>query len=55
MLLIGPEGGWSEDELALAEEAGFVRWSINPNVLRIETAAVVAASLIKYFGRQAGV
>jgi 16S rRNA (uracil1498-N3)-methyltransferase len=48
ILLIGPEGGWSERELAAAEVAGVGRWKISDAVLRIETAAVVAAGLARY-------
>lgn len=41
-LLIGPEGGLSEDELSQAESAGFVRVGFGPRVLRTETAALAA-------------
>lgn len=44
VLLIGPEGGFSEAELLLAEESGFLPLSLGPRVLRTETApmAVIA-------------
>lgn len=44
-LMIGPEGGWSERELAVIEAAGCVGVTLGPRVLRTETAglAVVAA------------
>lgn len=46
-LLIGPEGGLSHDERALALSSGFCAWQIGPRVLRTETAPIVAlASLI---------
>ncbi|MCC6679317.1 MAG: 16S rRNA (uracil(1498)-N(3))-methyltransferase [Phycisphaeraceae bacterium] len=48
LLLIGPEGGWSDDELRHAVSAGFHAWSFSPNVLRIETAATVAVALLRY-------
>jgi 16S rRNA (uracil1498-N3)-methyltransferase len=38
---IGPEGGWTDDEVALAEANGFERLSLGPRIYRIETAAVV--------------
>ena len=41
-LLIGPEGGLSEEELAQAERAGFVRIALGPRILRTETAALAA-------------
>ena len=51
-LLIGPEGGFSQAEVAAAEKAGASVASLGPNVLRTETAAVVAASLaLAHYGR----
>lgn len=46
-VLVGPEGGWHADELAAAEHAGFVRWRISPNVLRVETAASAAVAILR--------
>lgn len=45
-LLIGPEGGWRDDELALAAEHGANRTRFGPHTMRIETAAVAAASIV---------
>jgi 16S rRNA (uracil1498-N3)-methyltransferase len=39
---IGPEGGYSEDELEAFRLAGFRRASLGPRVLRTETAAIAA-------------
>lgn len=47
LVLIGPEGGWTEQELATAEQHGCVRWSLGPRVMRIETAAVAAAAILR--------
>jgi 16S rRNA (uracil1498-N3)-methyltransferase len=44
-LLIGPEPGFSEEELALARERGVAVATFGPVVLRTETAAIVAAAL----------
>ena len=41
---IGPEGGFSDDEVALAVAAGAVFASLGPNTLRTETAALVAVA-----------
>ena len=41
-LAIGPEGGWTEDELAAAEAARFSPASLSGNILRTETAVVAA-------------
>lgn len=44
-LLIGPEGGLSEEEIAQAEAAGFLPVTLGPRVLRTETAPVTALSV----------
>ena len=43
-LLIGAEGGFSEQEITQAIEQGFMPWQIGERVLRTETAPVVALS-----------
>ncbi|MEM9419906.1 MAG: RsmE family RNA methyltransferase [Planctomycetota bacterium] len=48
LLLVGPEGGWTERELAEAKAAGCVRWRMAEHVLRIETAATAAVSILRY-------
>lgn len=45
-LLVGPEGGFSPEELARAKEAGAVILRVGPHIMRIETAAVVAAGVL---------
>jgi len=45
-LLIGPEGGWTDTERAQASAAGWTAASLGPTVLRAETAAVAALSVI---------
>ena len=47
LALVGPEGGWTEDELRQIVAAGARRWRLNANVLRIETAAVAAAAVLR--------
>lgn len=42
-VLIGPEGGFTEDELAALRAAGAAPVRLGPHVLRTETAAVAAA------------
>jgi 16S rRNA (uracil1498-N3)-methyltransferase len=43
--LVGPEGGFTESEVALALENGWQPTSLGARILRIETAAIAAASL----------
>ena len=45
--LIGPEGGWSDDELETLNDCGCKPVTLGPRVLRTETAAVVAIALIQ--------
>ncbi|KFZ30380.1 16S rRNA methyltransferase [Pseudidiomarina salinarum] len=47
-LLIGPEGGFSDTEIALAAEHGFLPVRLGPRVLRTETAALAALTVIQY-------
>ncbi|MFU8828447.1 MAG: RsmE family RNA methyltransferase [Phycisphaerales bacterium] len=44
--LVGPEGGWTQGELEAARRVGAQIVGLGPHILRIETAAVVLASLI---------
>jgi 16S rRNA (uracil1498-N3)-methyltransferase len=48
MVVLGPEGGFTEAEAAAAEAAGFVVAGLGPRVLRAETAAVAACTLVQY-------
>jgi 16S rRNA (uracil1498-N3)-methyltransferase len=45
-LFVGPEGGFSEQEIDAAKEAGLVEASLGPSILRTETAALVGATLV---------
>ncbi len=46
-LAIGPEGGFSPGERAVLEAAGFVGARLGPRILRTETAALVALSVLQ--------
>jgi len=41
-LVVGPEGGWTEDELDQFQKEGWVSASLGPTILRTETAAIAA-------------
>lgn len=47
-VLIGPEGGFTTEEVAQAREAGFQVVSLGPRRLRVETAALTAVALLQY-------
>jgi 16S rRNA (uracil1498-N3)-methyltransferase len=47
-ILIGPEGGFSPGEAALARKAGFQVVSLGPRRLKVATAALAAITLIQY-------
>ncbi len=47
-VFIGPEGGFSEEEIDMAKEAGFTPVSLGRRILRTETAGLVALSFIMY-------
>jgi len=45
-LALGPEGGWTENEIKMFREAGWVSASLGGNILRAETAAIAGVSVI---------
>jgi 16S rRNA (uracil1498-N3)-methyltransferase len=47
-LLIGPEGGLSDSEIAQAERSGFNSLRLGPRVLRTETAPLAALSVLQF-------
>lgn len=53
-LLVGPEGGLSEDEIAAAEAAGFRPAALGPRVLRTETAPVAALAVCQWLWGDGG-
>lgn len=46
-LLVGPEGGLSEEEIRAAEGAGFASLQLGPRVLRTETAPLAAIAILQ--------
>ena len=45
-LLIGPEGGWTDQEEDAFRAVGFTAVALTPSILRIETAALIAAGAV---------
>ena len=46
VLAIGPEGGWTVEELNLFAENGWIAASLGPTILRAETAAIAALAVV---------
>jgi 16S rRNA (uracil1498-N3)-methyltransferase len=45
-ILIGPEGGWEDEEVGAALAAGATLASLGPRILRSESVAVAAAAVV---------
>jgi 16S rRNA (uracil1498-N3)-methyltransferase len=46
LLAVGPEGGWTDDELQSFERAGWRSASLGNTILRAETAAIAATAVV---------
>lgn len=46
VLAVGPEGGWTDDELQSFHQAGWVSASLGNTILRAETAAIAATVIV---------
>ena len=51
-LAIGPEGGWTADEIDAARAAGWLAWTMAPVTLRAEHVTLAALSVIRYAWRE---
>jgi 16S rRNA (uracil1498-N3)-methyltransferase len=47
LALIGPEGGWTRDEMARAQKKGLRKLGLGHRILRTETAAVATAAILQ--------
>ena len=47
ILLVGPEAGFTETEIAIAIDRGFFLANLGPRILRAETAGIAAMSIIQ--------
>ena len=46
--MVGPEGGFSEEEVNLAREKGFIPVKLGQRILRTETAAITLIGILQY-------
>lgn len=57
-IIVGPEGGFTRDEVARAKASGFISVSLGTRILKVETAAAAILAIIQYekgiFSRAAG-
>ncbi|MCP3921496.1 MAG: 16S rRNA (uracil(1498)-N(3))-methyltransferase [Desulfobacterales bacterium] len=49
LIIIGPEGGFSEGEIRKTDLFGFTKTTLGPRILKAETAAIAATTLTQYF------
>jgi 16S rRNA (uracil1498-N3)-methyltransferase len=47
-LAIGPEGGWTDEELAAGRAAGFAEASLGESILRTETAVLASLAILQF-------
>lgn len=47
-LAIGPEGGWTDEEIKAATASGFAEASLGKNILRTETAVLASLSILAF-------
>ena len=54
-ILVGPEGGFSQQEVDIAQTAGFLPVSLGPRILRTETAGFAVTAVLEYLYGDFGV
>jgi 16S rRNA (uracil1498-N3)-methyltransferase len=47
-IFVGSEGGFSKDEVKFAGDKGFISMGLGARILRTETAAIVAISILQF-------
>jgi 16S rRNA (uracil1498-N3)-methyltransferase len=45
-LLVGPEGGWSAEEVSEARLRGYLPWTLGPRTLRADAAGLVGLAVL---------
>ena len=46
--LIGPEGGLTDEEVAMAKDHGFLSVTLGRQILRAETASIAASAILQF-------
>ena len=54
VVAVGPEGGFTDDEVSLALGAGWRLLDLGPRILRVETAAIALAVLLGLCNEMSG-
>lgn len=54
LILVGPEGGWTQEEVELAETNGAFPVHLPTPILRTETAGLSVVSMVQYFASHSG-
>jgi len=53
-VLVGPEGGWTPGEVALAQQHGAISVGLGPSILKSETAGLAVLSILQFVAGQLG-
>ena len=53
-VLVGPEGGWTPGEVALAKQQGALSVGLGPGILKSETAGVAVLAILQFMAGQLG-
>jgi 16S rRNA (uracil1498-N3)-methyltransferase len=48
-LIVGPEGGLTDEEAAMATVSGFIPVSLGPRIVRTETAGLVIMAILQFY------
>jgi len=48
LVMLGPEGGFTDQEISRVQNCGFISAGLGPRILRAETATIAAVALVQY-------
>lgn len=55
VVLTGPKGGFTADEISASVNAGFISVALGPRIMRTETAPIVALGLVQHLAGDLGI